>query len=190
MARFEEVQMKIAESAKNYLEVYNMQVFIEQFTLDRESRFSLTLPEMEPPFPVSAIASFTYDAFQTGMSLYKEDKEDNIYEENTMELEFTVRLPIMQGYPDIETLLEEIEKQYPDTEPILTVKETFAVDEPAKEYEIFYAYDIAAEDMLDSELYDEIFEELREIMEIVYNRTKYYIDVSWYRGEDDPSKGY
>jgi len=41
MTRFEEVQMKIAESAKNYLEIFNMQVFIEQFTLDRESRFSL-----------------------------------------------------------------------------------------------------------------------------------------------------
>lgn len=191
MARFEEVQMRIAESAKNYLEVYNMQVFIEQFTLDRESRFSLTLSDMEPPFPVSAVVSFTYNAFQTGITLY-EDKpdEDNIYEENSIELEFIIRLPIMHGYPDIETLLEEIEKQYPDTEPILTVKETFAMDEPAKEYEISYAYDITAEDMLDNELYDEIFEELREMLELVYNRTKYYIDVSWYRGEDDPSKGY
>ncbi len=35
MARFEEVQMAIAESAKNYLDIYNMQVLIEQFTLDR-----------------------------------------------------------------------------------------------------------------------------------------------------------
>ena len=42
MTRFEEVQMKLAESSKNFLEVYNIQVFIEQFSLTRESRFSLT----------------------------------------------------------------------------------------------------------------------------------------------------
>jgi hypothetical protein len=61
MTRFEEVQMKIAESAKSFLEVYNIQVFIEQFSLTRESRFSLTLPAMEEPYPVSAVVSLTYD---------------------------------------------------------------------------------------------------------------------------------
>lgn len=186
MARFEEVQMTIAESAKNYLEIYNMQVFIEQFTLDREGRFSLTLPNMEQPFPVSATVSFIYDAFQTGMTLY----EDNIQDESSpdvdtsIELEFTVKCPIMKGYPDIEALVEEISEEYPDTEPILTIREIIDGDEPFKEYEIHYSYDISPEDATDSELFDEIFEELKEIMELIYERTESYIDQSWYRGEE------
>ena len=110
MTRFEEVQMKIAESAKSFLEVYNIQVFIEQFSLTRESRFSLTLPGMEEPYPVSAVVSLTYDVFQTSMSMYDDLKpeEDNISSENTLELDVIVRLPIMEGYPDIEGLLREI----------------------------------------------------------------------------------
>src|SRR3974390_2153282 len=100
MTRFEEVQMKIAESAKNYLEILNMQVFIEQFTLDRESRFSLELPNMEPPYSLMAVVSFTYDAFQTGMTLYDDDAEENSMDADTsLELEFEINLPIMEDYP-------------------------------------------------------------------------------------------
>ncbi len=191
MPRFEEVQMRLAESAKNNLELYNMQVFIEQFTLDRESKFSLTIPGIEPPFPVSATVSFTYDAFQTGMALYEDtsSKGESSDVDTSVELEFLVRLPMMQGYPDIKRLVTEIEVEYPDTEPVLIVKETFSGEEPFKEYEISYSYTLETDDVLDSDLVDEIFEELREILQLVYKRTADYIDLSWYRGEDDPFKG-
>lgn len=185
MARFEEVQMTIAESAKNYLDIYNMQVLIEQFTLDRESRFSLTLPNIEYPFPVSATVSFVYDAFQTGMTLYEENITDEDSDVDTsIELEFTVRLPIMKDYPDIEALIEEIRMEYPDTEPLLTIREIIGSDESFKEYEIHYSYDIEPEDATDSELFDEIFQELKDIMELIYERTENYIDQSWYNGEE------
>jgi hypothetical protein len=185
MTRFEEVQMRIAESAKNYLEIFNMQVFIEQFTLDRESRFSLTLPDMEPPFFISAVVSFTYDAFQTGMTLYEEETDENDMDIDTsLELEFTIKLPLMEGDPAIDELLEEIKEEYPDTEPVLTAKEVLMSDESSKEYEISYIYNIEAEDVMDSELLDQIFNELKDIMQLIYNRTKDYIDLSWYREEE------
>ncbi len=191
MARFEEVQMRIAESAKRHLEVYNMQVFIEQFTLDRESRFSLTLPEMNVPFQISATASFTYDAFQTGMSLYEETaaEKGSSDVDTSIELDFTINLPVMEGTPDLEALLQEIEVEYPETEPVLVIKEILSSEEPLKEYEITYTYSIEEEDLLDSELVDEIFEELRGVLDLVYKRTKTYINKSWYRGEDDSFKG-
>jgi len=192
MTRFEEVQMKLAESSKNYLEVYNIQVFIEQFSLTRESRFSLTLPEMEEPYPVSATVAFTYDVFQTGMSMYDDIKleEEGVLADNTLELDIVVKLPIMEGYPDIEGLLREIEKQYPESEPVLVVKELFGADAPSKEYEISYGYDIEVGDSLQVEVLDGVFEELRGMMELIYEKTKYNIDQSWYRSDDDTSKGY
>ncbi|HMK57328.1 MAG TPA: hypothetical protein VK448_11880 [Dissulfurispiraceae bacterium] len=192
MTRFEEVQMKMAESAKGYLEVFNIQVFIEQFSLTRESRFSLTLPGMEDPYPVSATVSLTFDVFQTGMSMYDDIKpeEDGVPAENTLELDVIIRLPIMEGYPDIEGLMRDIERQYPESEPVLLVKEFYGAGEPAKEYELSYAYDLDTEDLADSDTLDSVFEELRGIMELVYEKTKYNIDQSWYRGEDDPAKGY
>lgn len=178
--------MKIAESAKNHLEIFNMQVFIEQFTLDRESRFSLTLTGMEPPFPVTAVVSFTYDAFQTGMTLYEEDEEDesNSDVDSSIELDFSLKLPVMKGYPAIEALLQEIEEEYPDTEPVLASNEIFPSEENSKEYEISYLYTIDTEEAMDTDLFDQIFEELKEIMELIYRRTKDYIDTSWYREEE------
>lgn len=192
MTRFEEVQMKIAESSKNFLEVYNIQVFIEQFSLTRESRFSLTLPGMEDPYPVSATVSFTYDVFQTGMSMYNDIKqeEENAIADNTLELDILVRLPMMEGYPDIEGLLREIEKQYPESEPVLVVKEVYGAGQPSKEYELSYGYDIEADEIPEEDVLDGIFEELRGVMELIYEKTKYNIDHSWYRSEDDSSKGY
>ena len=192
MTRFEEVQMKLAESSKNFLEVYNIQVFIEQFSLTRESRFSLTLPGMEDPYPVSATVSFTYDVFQTGMSMYDDIKpeDDSVIAENTIELDILVRLPMMEGYPDIEGLLREIESQYPDSEPVLVVKEFYGAGQPTKEYELSYGYDVEPEDVPEGDILDGVFEELRGIMELIYEKTKYNIDQSWYRGEDDPTKEY
>jgi hypothetical protein len=192
MTRFEEVQMKIAESSKNYLEVYNIQVFIEQFSMARESRFSLTLPGMEEPYPVSASVSFTYDVFQTGMSMYDDIKleDEGVIADNVLELDILVRLPMMEGYPDIEGLLREIETRYPDSEPVLVAKEMIGAGEASKEYEISYGYDVEVADALHVEVLDGIFEELRGVMELIYDKTRYNIDQSWYRNDDDTSKEY
>lgn len=189
MARFEEVQMKIAEAAKNYLDTYSMQVFIEQFTLDRESKFSLALPGIEPSFLITATASFTYDAFQTGMTINEDvdmGEEEDMDVDNSIELEFVIRLPIMTTPPDLETLLADIAEEYQDSDPLLISKEVLPAEGPwpSKDYEITYSYQIDAIDLLDSELYDEIFEELAGIMDMVYARTKDHIDVSWYRGQN------
>jgi|SRR5208283_2454196 len=190
MARFEEVQMRLAESAKNFLELYNMQVFVEQFTLDRESKFSLVLPDTEPPFPVTATLSFIYDAFQTGMTLYEDSSldKDEADIDTSIELDFTVHFPIMKGAPDMREIIAEIEDAYPDMEPALIVKDILSDEEPLKEHELSYNYSIEAEDILDQELLDELFEELRGVLTLVHNRTKDYIDKSWYREEDDPFK--
>jgi hypothetical protein len=186
MARFEEMQMTIAESVKNYLDIYNMQVFIEQFTLDRESKFSVTLPNMQPPYPISATISFIYDAFQTGITLYDEPIEESSPDVDTsIDLEFTLRLPIMKDFEDISVLIDEIAEEFPDTEPILIIREVISKEEEiVKEYEIHYSYLIDLADALNSELFDETFAELRDILELIYRRTKDYIDYSWY-GEEE-----
>ncbi|MBF0560072.1 MAG: hypothetical protein HQL08_14975 [Nitrospirae bacterium] len=185
MTRFEEVQMKIAESAKNYLEILNMQVFIEQFSLDRESRFSLALPQTDPPYALMATVSFTYDAFQTGMTLYDDNSEGSSMDaETSLELEFSIKLPIMEDYPNIEALLAEVEEEYPDTQPVLFAKEIFPSEQSSKEYEINYVYDIEANDLDDEELFDQIFEELSGILELIRKRTQDYIDHSWYSSEE------
>ncbi|MEW6118173.1 MAG: hypothetical protein AB1553_14940 [Nitrospirota bacterium] len=185
MIRFEEVQMKIAEAAKNHLEIINMQVFMEQFTLDRESRFSLTLPHMEPPYPLSATISFIYDAFQTGITLYEDESEEAALDIDTsLELDFIIKLPHMERHPALEELLEEIEEEFPDTQPMLLTREVFPSDGPSKEYEISYSYTISAEDVEEGDLFSEIFEELKGILELVDERTKDYIDHSWYRSEE------
>jgi len=134
MARFEEVQMRLAESAKNFLELYNMQVFVEQFTLDRESKFSLVLPDTEPPFPVTATLSFIYDAFQTGMTLYEDSSldKDEADIDTSIELDFTVHFPIMKGAPDMREIIAELEDAYPDMEPALIVKDIWSDEEPLK----------------------------------------------------------
>jgi hypothetical protein len=95
---------------------------------------------MEDPYPVSATVSFTYDVFQTGMSMYDDMKpeDDSVIAENTLELDILVRLPMMEGYPDIEGLLREIEVQYPESEPVLVVKEFYGAGQPTKEYELSY----------------------------------------------------
>jgi len=184
MVRFEEVQMKIAESAKNHLDIYNMEVLIEQFSLSREGKFYLTLPDMEPPLPITSVVSFQYDAFQTSMSLYGDIEEESQDTDESLEVEFIINLPIMEDYPDIEALLEEISEDYPDTEPILIIKEIYPGDEPVKEYQITYTYEIESDDVLDSDIFDEIFEELKGAMELIYRRTESYIDLSWYgKGE-------
>lgn len=190
MTRFEEVQMRIAESARNFVEIYNMQVFIEQFTLDRESRFFVTLPEMEQPYPISAVISFTYDTFLTSLSMSKPEDDEPPVEDSSVTIDFVIKLPMMSGYPDIDKLFAEIEREYPDSEPSLVMRETIGGEEVTKEYEINYSYDVNDEDLTDIGLYEEIFEELRDILELLHNRTKFYIDNSWYEGDDDPTQRY
>ncbi len=175
MARFEEVQMRIAEAAKSHLDIYNMEVFIEQFTLDRESKLYLALRGMEPPLPVSAEVSFTYDAFQTGMTLLEHEEQEEEAVDTSIELSFTISLPLLEDYPDVEDLLDEITEEFPDASPILTAREEYPrEEESSKEYEISYSYDIDPEDVLDTDLFDEMFEELKGIMELVHRRTKDY----------------
>ncbi|TAN41980.1 MAG: hypothetical protein EPN22_13880 [Nitrospirae bacterium] len=186
MPRFEEVQMKMADVAKEHLEIFNMQVMIEQFTLDRECKFFFGLPDKEPPYYVSATASLTYDAFQTGMTIHEENlEEDETTDVDTsIEIEFTVLFPIMKDLPDIKKILREIEEEFPDIEPVLVSKEIFDGEETGREFEISYFYDIDSKEILDDELYDEIFFELKGLLEFIYVRTKDYIDYAWYRGED------
>lgn len=188
MARFEEIQMRIAESAKNYLELYSMQVFVEQFTLDRECRFFVTLSDLDSPFPVSASVSFSFDAFQTGMTLLDEDAEKDSEVDSSIDLEFAVNLPIMRGAPNVQALLAEVHEDFPDTEAILVSKEIFSSVEPLREHELSYSYSVDAEDIMDAELMDELFEELRGILDLVYRRTRDHIDTSWYRDQDDSFK--
>ncbi len=186
MVRFEEVQMKIAESVKNHLDIYDMEVLIEQFSLNKEGKFYLTLPDMELPLPITSVVSFQYDVFQTGMSLQEDVEEKNQETDEVLEalevleVEVVINFPIMEDYPNIEALLEEISENYPDTEPILIIKEIYPSDEPVKEYQVTYTYEIEPDDVLDSDIFDEIFEELKGVMELIYRRTENYIDLSWY----------
>jgi hypothetical protein len=190
MTRFEEVQMRIAESARNFVDIFNMQVYIEQFSLDRESRFFVTLPDMEQPYPLTAIISFTYDTFQTSLSMSKQEDDEPQLEEASVTIDFVIKLPAMSGYPDIEKLFSEIEREYPDTDASLIIHETISRDKTSREYEISYAYDVADEDLTDIALYEELFEELRDIMELIFNRIKFYIDNSWYEEDDDSTQQY
>lgn len=191
MTRFEEVQMRLAEASRNHLDVVTIQVFIEQFSLVRECRFSLTLPGMEDPYPVLATVSYTYDVFQSGVSMYPEDaKEDEPdYADNSIQLDVAIRFPVMEGYPDIEGILREVERQYSESEPTLVVKEFIGGGEPSKEYELSYGFDLDPDDVTDNGVMEGIFEELRGVMDLVYDKTRYHIDLSWYRNEDDPPKG-
>jgi predicted RNA-binding Zn-ribbon protein involved in translation (DUF1610 family) len=58
-------------------------------------------------------------------------------------------------------LIEEIDTEFPDTEPVLTVKEIFSGDEPFKEYELSYNYSLEDEDIMDNELIDEVLKSSR-----------------------------
>jgi len=68
--RFEELQMKIMDAAKNYLDVFDMATLIEQYSLNKESKLSMTLPEIKPPYPISATVSFSYNAHQTSFQFF------------------------------------------------------------------------------------------------------------------------
>lgn len=185
MTRFEELQMKIAESARKYLDFQNMEVFIEQFTLEKESRLSLTFTGQQYSHLYRSDASFAYDISQSEMSLYEDDLFDAESEyHSTTDLTFNINFPALTGYPDIEGLVRELEEEYPDIEPILIIKKTFSPLKTVQEYELSYTYEIDIEGELDIEFIDEIFKEHKEIMNFIYDRTVDYLDLKWYREDD------
>lgn len=110
MIRFEELQMRIMDAAKNYLDVYEMSTLIEQYSLNKESRLSMTLPEIKPPYPISATVSFSYNAHQTSFSiLFDEDEVEDESEnfENMVEVEVVINLPFLEGYNQLRELLKK-----------------------------------------------------------------------------------
>lgn len=186
MIRFEELQMKIAEAAKKFLEFQNMQVFIEQFSLERESRLSFSLAGRDFSHLYQSAAAFTYDVSQTEMSFYEEDlfEADPEYH-TTTELTFNIDFPSLSGYPDIDGLVKELEEEYPDIEPILIIKKIFSPLKVLHEYELTYTYEIDIEGHLDIDFIDEIFKEHRDILNFIYDKTFDYLDLSWYRENDE-----
>lgn len=182
MTRFEELHMKLAESAKKFLDFQNMQIFIEQFTLEKEGRLFFAFAGREYSHLYRSDASFTYDISQTEMSLYEEDLFDADPEyHTTTDLTFNINFPSLTGYPDLEALVRDLEEEYPDIEPILIIKKTFSPLKTLQEYELSYTYEIDIEGELDIEFIDEIFREHREIMNFIYDRTVDYLDLKWYR---------
>lgn len=186
MIRFEELQMKIAEAAKKFLEFQNMQVFIEQFSLERESKLSFSLSEQDFSHLYQSAASFTYDVSQTEMSFFEEDlfEADPEYH-TTVELTFNINFPSLSGYPDIDKLVKELEEEYPDIEPILVIKKIFSPLKVLHEYELTYTYEIDIEGPLDIDFIDEIFKEHRDILNFIYDKTFDYVDLSWYSEDDE-----
>ncbi len=187
MVRFEELQMAIAESARKHLQILSMQVFIEQFSLERESRITLTLPDMETlPYPLTAVVAFTYDVIQSGATIYKDNLEekDEDADDNFIELSFNIRLPILHGNPDLSSLTNDIQEEFPDIEPFLLEKNITGPEEDITEHELSYFYEIDMDEADENELFDEIFSELREIMSLAHNMTRRHIDRSWYEEQD------
>ncbi len=187
MIRFEELQVKITESAKKFLEFQNMQVYIEQFSLERETRLLFSLPNREFSHLYQSSASFTYDISQTEMSLYYDedcfDAEPAYH--TTTELTFNIDLPSLSGYQDIDRLVKELEEEYPDIEPILTIKKAFSPLNILYEYELTYTYEIDIEGELDIGFIDEIFKEHKDILNFIYDKTFNYLDLSWYREDEE-----
>ncbi len=185
MTRFEELQMKLTESAKKYLDFQNLEVFIEQFTLEKESRLFFTFTGRDYAHLYRSNAIFNYDVSQTEMSLYEEElfETDPDYH-TTTDLIFNIDFPSLTGYPDIEGLVSDLKEEYPDIEPILIIKKTFSPLKTMQEYELSYTYELDIEGELDIEFIEEIFREHREILNFIYDRTVDYLNLKWY-GEDD-----
>lgn len=190
MLRFEELQMKIMDAAKNYLEVFDIATFIEQYSLNKESRLSMTLPELKTPYPLSATVRFSYDAQQTSYSLMFNEEEDNEEEEleDMIDVEVAISLPYLEGYNNITELFEEILNNNPELEPVLVKKEFFRKDMTnGEEYEILYSYIIGGEELKDNHFYEDMFFQLSNILRNIYEKTKFYIEMSWYREHDEDS---
>lgn len=189
MIRFEELQMKMMEAAKSYLEVYEMATYIEQYSLNKESRLSMTLPELKNPYPISAQISFGYDAQQTSFSLESElEEEEESNFGNVIEIDITINLPFLEGYNNVSELFEEIINEYPELDPVLVKKDFYRKDMVnGEEYEIIYSYIIGDEELKDNQFYEEMFFDLSNILKRIYDKTKFFIEMSWYREQEDDS---
>lgn len=186
MIRFEELQMRIMDAAKNYLDVYDMATLIEQYSLNKESKLSMTLPEIKSPYPINATVSFSYDAQQTSFSLLFD--EENVEEdfENIVEVEVVISLPFLEGHNHIVDLFEGIVNEYPELDLVLIKKEFLGKDLiQRQECEIFYSYAVGGQELKDTQFYEEMFFELSNILRSIYEKIKFYIDMSWYRGQED-----
>jgi len=177
--------MRIADSAKNYLEVYDMATFIEQYSLNKECKISMTLPDLRTPYPLNATVSFSYDAQQTSLSLIFDDESEEDFDE-AVEVDVVINLPFLEKYNNVSEIFEEIVRDYPDLDPVLIKKEIIKRDHiNGEEYEIVYSYVVGVEELSDSTFYDDMFFELSSILRSIYERTKFYIDMSWYREQED-----
>lgn len=186
--RFEELQMRLMDAAKNYLDVYEMSTLVEQYSLNKESRLSMTLPELKPPYPLSATITFSYDAEQTSFSLTFDDEEVDDEEDFTdiVEIDVTIHLPFLEGYNNVSELFEEIVNDNPELDPVLIKKEFFRKDMiNGEEYEIIYSYIIGGEELKDPEFYEELFFDLSNILRGIYEKTRFFIEMSWYREQED-----
>jgi len=186
--RFEELQMRLMDAAKNYFDVYEMSTLVEQYSLNKESRLSMTLPELKPPYPLSATITFSYDAQQTSFSLTFDDEEGDDEEDFTdiVEIDVTIHLPFLEGYNNVSELYEEIVNDNPEIDPVLIKKEFFRKDMMnGEEYEIIYSYIIGGEELKDPEFYEELFFDLSNILRGIYEKTRFFIEMSWYREQED-----
>lgn len=186
--RFEELQMRMMDAAKNYLEVYEMSTLIEQYTLNKESRLSMTLSELKPPYPITATVSFSYDAQQTSYSLFSEfDEEEELFED-AIEVDVTISLPFLEGYNNVNDLFDEIANQYTELDPVLVKKEFIRKDLlNGEEYEIVYSYIVGNDELKEADFYEEFFFDLSNILKTIYNKSKFFIETTWYREQEDDS---
>lgn len=174
------------DSAKNYLDVYEVATYIEQYSLNKECKLLMTLPELKPPYPISATVSFSYDAQQTSFSLIFNEEEDEEDFEDMVEFDISINLPFLEGYNNVAELFEEVINNNPELDPVLVKKEFFRKDSiNGEEYEIIYTHVIGGEELRDNQLYDDIFLELSDILRIIYEKNKFFIESTWYKEEED-----
>lgn len=190
MGRFEEVQSIMVEVLREHFSIHSVQVFIEQFTLDRECKIHMSLPARYDAVPLLATVTVGFDVFQTSMGLYEDEiadeDEESIFEEvdRGLDIDVSITLPILKGDIDMLAVINEVELEYPDYEPELVLKRTLNAEDSADQYEVFIYYDVPADAIVEQGYYGEFFKELREIMELIYERIKNHIDYSWYKGND------
>lgn len=188
MIRFEELQMKIMDAAKNYLEVFDMSTLIEQYSLNKESRLSMTLPELKSPYPLSATVTFSYDAQQTSFSLMATEEEEEESFSDMIEVDVNINLPFLEGFNNISELFEEIFNNYPELDPLLVKKEFYRKDMiNGEEYEILYSLILDGEEIKDDNIFEDMFFELSNILRTIYNKTRFFIEMSWYKEHEDDS---
>ncbi len=185
MIRFEELQMRLVESAKNYLDIFDLATLVEQYSLNKESKITMSLPELRQPYPLSATVSFSYDVEQSSLSsLSDPDFDENI--DYAVDIEILIHLPFVQSYNEIADIYDEIADKYEELEPLLVKKEFYGRNEiAAEEYEIMYSITVDQEDIDNPGFFEEMFFDLGNILKLIYDRSKFYIDMTWYGEKDD-----